>query len=564
MEPVLGIDFGTTYSAMAWCDPNTGRAEVLLNAEGEPKTPSVVYFGASEVVVGKPALHVLEDAEESRRVVFSCKRYLQSNAVLALPGRRVTMVEAAAAILAKLKRDAEELHFHAPVRRAVVTCPAAFGEVERERIEAAARQAGFAEVTLLEEPVAAALAYARHGLQVGQHILVYDLGGGTFDLAVLLREGESGFRLALEPRGLPTCGGDDFDRALYDYLDERLRAALNLTAAAEFDLNRLLPCRECKESLSHLPSSLFSVYVAGQRFQERVERRTFEDLIRDRLEDTIRLTQDLVADAARRGQPVDTVVLIGGSSRIPLVEAQLAKVLPVKLHKFQQRDVAVALGAAYYAQVQWNPTPKPQPLPEPQPNQPSKTAEDEFTRQLDAILGVSKELASVANAVSSTNDELASQLSAITGSLSLVNIKLEEGILSILRDFSPQEDFFVSSEIPTRKLTNACASCNIPRNERVLGLIDCTVFGSAKDALIFGAKGIYYRHINCTPTIGNLPYVDFPHCNFKIVGDSRGILLTPQLIFSLAGSNVSEHRVIDMLNAIRKLIMDTRKLADSK
>ncbi len=184
MEPTLGIDFGTTYSAMAWCDPKSGQAQILKNAEGEEKTPSAVYFGASEVVVGKPALHMLEDAEESGRVVLSCKRFLRSDAVRALPGRRVTMVEAAAAILAKLKQDAEEWHFHGPVRRAVVTCPAAFGERERERIERAARQAGFAEVTLLEEPVAAALAYARDGLQVGRYILVYDLGGGTFDLAV--------------------------------------------------------------------------------------------------------------------------------------------------------------------------------------------------------------------------------------------------------------------------------------------------------------------------------------------------------------------------------------------
>jgi len=139
---------------------------------------------------------------------------------------------------------------------------------------------------------------------------------------------------------------------------------------------------------------------------------------------------------------------------------------------------------------------------------------------------------------------------------------LEDGILSILRDFFPQEDFFVSPKIPTKKLANACASCNIPRNERILGLIDCTVFGSAKDALLFGTKGIYYRHLGCTPAVGNLPYINFPRCNFKIVGD-KGISLTPQLMFSLAGSNVSKHRIIDMLNAIRKLIMDTKELANS-
>ncbi len=347
MEPSVGIDFGTTNSAMAWCDER-GESHVLRNAEGEEKTPSAVYFGASEVVVGTPALKLVDNPEESGRVVLSCKRYLRSNAVWALPGRRVAMVDAAAAVLAKLKRDAEELHFHAPVRRAVVTCPAAFGELERERIEQAARQAGFAEVQLLEEPVAAALAYARQGVRVGQHVLVYDLGGGTFDLAVLLREGDNGFRLALEPRGLATCGGDDFDRALYDHLDERLRAAWSTPSAKEFNLNWFLRCRECKESLSHLSSSQFSAYVEGKLFKERVERSTFERLIHDRLEQTVRLTQELMAEAARRGHPVDTVVLIGGSARVPYVAARLAEVLPVQPHKWQQQDVAVALGAALW------------------------------------------------------------------------------------------------------------------------------------------------------------------------------------------------------------------------
>ncbi len=136
---------------------------------------------------------------------------------------------------------------------------------------------------------------------------------------------------------------------MYDHLDGRLRAALGGTAAAGFDLNVLLRCRDCKESLSTLPSSLFRVYVDGRHFKERVERRTFENLIHDRLEETVRLTQDLVADAARRGQPVDTVVLIGGSARIPRVAARLAEVLPMPPHKFHQQDVAVALGAAWWA-----------------------------------------------------------------------------------------------------------------------------------------------------------------------------------------------------------------------
>lgn len=359
MDPILGIDFGTTNSVMACYNPKTGQAEVLLNAEGEPKTPSAVYVGANEVLVGKIVLEdKLHDTEESRKVILSCKRYLQSNTMLALASRRITYVEAATHILKKLKQDAEELQFHTAVNRAVVTCPAAFGELERERICSAAKQAGFAEVHLLEEPVAAAIAYARAGLQVGQHILVYDLGGGTFDLAVLQHEGDTDFRLALEPRGLRACGGDDFDRALYDYLEGRIRAqGIQIPESSLLDLNRLLLCRKCKESLSVSTQSLFSAFIGFQqqlqRFQERLERKVFEGLIQERIGETVRLTQILVADAREKGHTIDTVVLIGGSAKLPLVDAKLAQALPVSPRRWQHQEVAVALGAAYFANELW-------------------------------------------------------------------------------------------------------------------------------------------------------------------------------------------------------------------
>ncbi len=151
--PSIGIDFGTTTSSMAWVDPRTGKAEVLKNAEGEEKTPSVVYFGDGAPLVGTAAEQMLEDEDERRRVVASIKRELVNAPTLALPGRRVMAVEVAAAVLAKLKHDAEALYFRAPVTRAVITCPAGFYAMERDEIAQAARLAGFAEVELLHEPV---------------------------------------------------------------------------------------------------------------------------------------------------------------------------------------------------------------------------------------------------------------------------------------------------------------------------------------------------------------------------------------------------------------------------
>ena len=213
--PSIGIDFGTTNSSVAWYDHRTGDAEVILNAEGQAKTPSLVHFDEKEVLVGEPVENLLQDISTNKarreevfqRTVASIKRNLLSPPRIALPGGRyVRPVEVAAEILKKLKRDAEEGLFHEEVKRAVITCPAEFNVLQRQKIEEAGRLAGFREVALLEEPVAGALAYARAGLDVGGHVLVYDLGGGTFDLAVLDNEGES-FHVAMEPKGMERCGG---------------------------------------------------------------------------------------------------------------------------------------------------------------------------------------------------------------------------------------------------------------------------------------------------------------------------------------------------------------------
>src|SRR5262249_48157761 len=125
-SPVLGIDFGTSQSSMAWYNPKTGQAELIRNAEGQEKTPSVVYFGDSDAWVGTAAEPMLKDPEQCKRLVLSVKRELARAIKFALPGRRVSPVEVVAAILQKLKHDAEEGHFHEPVHRAVLTHPAAF------------------------------------------------------------------------------------------------------------------------------------------------------------------------------------------------------------------------------------------------------------------------------------------------------------------------------------------------------------------------------------------------------------------------------------------------------
>ena len=326
---------------------------MLKNAEGEEKTPSVVYFGEHETLVGTPAEHLLEDEGERERVVGSIKRELANRRPLALPDRRVRPVDVVREVLDKLKRDAEELHFHRPVQRLALTHPAAFDALERDALEQAARSAGFGEVRLLEEPVAAALAYPREMEDAGRNLLVYDLGGGTFDLAVLTREGE-GFRLAVEPRGLRRCGGDDFDYALYDHIeDEVLRQLERPLDENGLDPWQLRECRKRKENLTHRAQLTVSLFVAGRPVRFTLQRSDFEARIAPLVETTARLTGELAGEAESRGYKVETVVLIGGASRVPLVQRSLAGALPVEPRKWQHQDVAVALGAAYRGWEVW-------------------------------------------------------------------------------------------------------------------------------------------------------------------------------------------------------------------
>lgn len=340
---------------------------MILNAEGQSKTPSLVHFDDDETLVGESVENLLQDVSTDaarredvfRRTVTSIKRNLLSPPRIALPGGRyVRPVDVAAAILAKIKHDAEEGHFHETVSHAVITCPAEFNVLQRQKIEEAGRMAGFTEVAILEEPVAGALAYARAGLDVGEHVLVYDLGGGTFDLAVLDSEDES-FHVAMEPKGMERCGGEDFDLALYHHCDEvareKLGRPISLTGAV--DLSFLRACRRRKESLTFQERGRFNHYLSSTNgpvhFEHEVERRTFEALISDYIEITARLTKGILDRAESAGHEVDTVVLVGGSVRVPLVVHTLEETLPVSPLGFDKRDVAVALGAAHYADTLW-------------------------------------------------------------------------------------------------------------------------------------------------------------------------------------------------------------------
>jgi actin-like ATPase involved in cell morphogenesis len=355
-QPFVGIDFGTCNSSMAWFNPKTGQPEVLLNAEGEDKTPSVVWFGPKEVLVGKYAEERLESPEDRKRMITAAKRELAKPRIWMVGDRAVTPVDAAAEVLRKLKRDAEVLHFYKPVAQAVITHPADFDEVEKDKLREAAARVGFQEVEMLEEPVAAAIAYAAAGVEVGRHVLVYDLGGGTFDLALLVRDEDEGiFRLAMEPRGR-RFGGEDFDRAIYDYFDGQTRTKFGKPLCADGrDLLFLCRCRKYKENLSLVENPMpLSWLISGLgRLKMKIKRKMFEELIAQCVERTVHLTQLICEDAIRQGQRTDSLILIGGSTRVPLIQHRLHEALQVEPRRWQKQDIAVALGAAYHANQKW-------------------------------------------------------------------------------------------------------------------------------------------------------------------------------------------------------------------
>ncbi len=359
----LGIDFGTTNSTFAGWDQDTATARVLRDAEGQDKTPSIVYFGESETLVGVPAENMLADGrgrpDVAGRIVRSVKRNLLSPPWIGLPdGRRVRPVDVSAEILAKLKHDAEHGSGDQRIARAVITCPAMFGGPERTVLTEAAAEAGFDELELLEEPRAAALAFARGDGDLGRGMLVYDFGGGTFDVAFVAREGpDEVFELAMDPEGDPRCGGDDLDQKLYDYWDAQARRELGRGITLEeggIDLEFLRQCRRRKENLSKSPQETFSTLLeGGVQFRSHIDRATFEDLVRDDIDRTVRITEHMAQRARDDGYDVDMVLMVGGSSQIPLVRQRLSEVMDVPLKSWRLRDVAVAMGAAEYADMLW-------------------------------------------------------------------------------------------------------------------------------------------------------------------------------------------------------------------
>lgn len=356
-ERVVGIDLGTTNSCIALV--RTGQPEVLLNAEGERITPSAVAFTENgEILVGQLAKR--QAILNPTRTVLSVKRKMGTDwrfrVEMGGQIKEFTPEQISAFILQKLKRDAEEL-LGTQIRKAVITCPAYFNNLQRQATKDAGIIAGFEVLRVFNEPTAAALAY---GLDKNaeQKILVYDLGGGTFDVSIL-DLGEGVFEV-LATDGDTQLGGDDFDRRIMDWLIEEFKRETGIDLRGDPQaMQRLRDAAEQakKELSTRLETRISLPYIAadarGPRHLERVlTRAQFLALIDDLLLRTMHIVDGALAAAKLKPQDIDQVVLVGGSTRIPRVQELVAeKFGRAKINKEINPDEVVALGAAIQAAI---------------------------------------------------------------------------------------------------------------------------------------------------------------------------------------------------------------------
>lgn len=346
MSKIIGIDLGTTNSCVAVLEG--GKASVITNAEGERTTPSVVSYKNGEIKVGTVAKN---EAITSSDVVRSNKRYIGTDHKFHVNGKDVTSVEVSAKILMKLKKDAEA-YLNDKVTKAVITVPAYFNDAQRQATKDAGKVAGLEVERIINEPTAAAIAYGIDKQDKNQKILVYDLGGGTFDVSVL--EIGDGVYEVLATAGNNKLGGDDFDQKVIDYLVEEFKKQNGIDLSTDkLALQRLKDAAEkAKKDLSSAVTTNISLPFITQgangplHLDITLTRAKFEDLIRDLVESTTKQVKDALKEANLSSSDLDKVLLVGGSTRIPCVQELVKRETGKEPSKEVNPDEVVAMGAA--------------------------------------------------------------------------------------------------------------------------------------------------------------------------------------------------------------------------
>ena len=346
MAKIIGIDLGTTNSCAAVLE--AGVPKVIPNPEGSRTTPSVVAFKKGERIVGEAAKR---QALTNPNTVSSIKRKMGTAEKVELDGKKYTPEEISAMILSYIK-DYAEAYLGEKVDKAVITVPAYFTDSQRQATKNAGKIAGLEVERIINEPTAAALSY---GLEKdeGQVILVYDLGGGTFDVSIL-ELGDGVFEVKAT-NGNNRLGGDDFDERIIEYIVKEFKKENGIDLSEDkMAMQRLKEVAEkAKKDLSGMLSTQISApFIAKDKDGEALHidmtltRAKFEDLISDLVEDTLEPVRKAIKDAKMTKKDIDKVILVGGSTRVPLVYDTITKELGKEASREVNPDEVVAMGAA--------------------------------------------------------------------------------------------------------------------------------------------------------------------------------------------------------------------------
>ena len=352
MAKIIGIDLGTTNSCVAVIEG--GESVVIANAEGARTTPSVVAFSKTgERMVGQVAKR--QAVTNPDRTIASIKRQMGSNYHVAIDGKNYTPQEISAMILQKLKSDAEA-YLGDTVTEAVITVPAYFTDAQRQATKDAGKIAGLEVKRIINEPTAAALAYGIDK-EADQKVMVYDLGGGTFDVSII--EMGDGVQEVLATAGNNRLGGDDFDQRIIDWLVAGFKAEQGVDLRGDkMAMQRLKEAAEkAKIELSGVTSSAISLpYITAdatgpKHLETTLSRAKFNELTADLVEATMGPVRQAMADSGLNASEIDKVLMVGGSSRIPAVSEAIKKYIGKEPFKGINPDECVAMGAALQAGV---------------------------------------------------------------------------------------------------------------------------------------------------------------------------------------------------------------------
>ena len=346
MSKIIGIDLGTTNSCVAVLE--AGEAKVIPNPEGNRTTPSIVCKKNGETIVGDAAKR---QAETNPNTIRSIKRLMGTNEKVEMEGKKYSPEEISAMILSNLKETAEK-YLGEKVTKAVITVPAYFNDAQRQATKNAGKIAGLEVERIINEPTAASLAYGFDKQDKMQTILVYDLGGGTFDVSVL--ELGDGVYEVKSTAGNNRLGGDDFDERIINYLVETFRKENGIDLSTDkMAMQRLKEAAEkAKKDLSGVTTTQISCPFITQgengplHLDVTLTRAKFESLISDLVESTLKPVQDALKEAKLKKEDIDHVILVGGSTRIPMVQELVKKELGKEPNRSVNPDEVVAMGAA--------------------------------------------------------------------------------------------------------------------------------------------------------------------------------------------------------------------------